>query len=132
MKMHEYKPFSGLGEGVEWCAVCWDGSRGEIKHEDDPIHLVLTDEPIHEWFGLSYAQYLTIPRTVLQSMPLEWQRRFTACLSEIDGLFDWMPEGEYRVRLYDRNGKYKHDALADYERGRRRLAAKPDTSEQKG
>lgn len=42
-----------------------------------------TNEPIHEWFELSYAQYLTIPRSVLQSMPQEWQDRFVKCLEEL-------------------------------------------------
>jgi len=32
-------------------------------------------EPLHNWFELTYAQYLTIPRSILQSMPVEWQRR---------------------------------------------------------
>jgi hypothetical protein len=32
-------------------------------------------ELIHNWFELTYAQYLTIPRSILQSMPVEWQRR---------------------------------------------------------
>lgn len=87
------------------------------EHEE----ITISDEPIHEWFGLSYAQYLTIPRTVLQSMPVDWQHRFVTCLSEIDAAFAWMPEGEYHVRLRGDNGHYQHDPLADYERGRRRL-----------
>jgi hypothetical protein len=28
-----------------------------------------TDEPIHLWFGLSYASFFVMPRTVMQSMP---------------------------------------------------------------
>lgn len=93
-------------------------------------------EPIHEWFGLSYAQYLTIPRTVLQSMPEDWQERFVKCLDELDESIHWMPEiGDYRVQLlttkkvFDKKqndfvekwDKIIKDPLADYERGRRKL-----------
>jgi len=85
--------------------------------------IIVDDGAIHEWFGLSYAQYLAIPRTVLQSMPLEWQKRFVGLLREIDVKFDWMPEGKsYFVQLRDdETGLFCHDNLADYGRGRRRL-----------
>lgn len=80
------------------------------------------DEPVHEWFGLTYAQYLTIPRSVLQSMPKEWQDRFVQCLDELDEKIDWRPhEGRYWVKLKDDKGRYVSDPLMDYERGRRRI-----------
>lgn len=80
------------------------------------------DEPIHEWFELSYAQYLTVPRSVLQSMPKEWQDRFVKCLVELDKKIDWRPrEGRYWVKLKDDKGINIHDSLMDYERGRRRV-----------
>jgi hypothetical protein len=63
---------------------------------------LLDFEPIHSWFELTYAQYLTIPRSILQSMPQEWQARFVKCLEELDETFDWRPtEGRYWVRLKD-------------------------------
>lgn len=43
-----------------------------------------TNGPIHGYFGLTYANYLVLQRSLLQSMPVEWQERFTACLNEID------------------------------------------------
>lgn len=77
---------------------------------------------IHNWFELSYAQYLTIPRSVLQSMPDEWQQRFVKCLEELDETIDWRPKsGRYWVKLKDDDGKYVHDDLMDYERGRRKI-----------
>jgi hypothetical protein len=89
------------------------------KHKPD---WVLDSDPIHEWFELSRAQYLTIPRSVLQSMPTEWQQRFTQCLEELDEAFDWRPEsGRYWVQLKNDKGHFVHDPLQDYERGRRRL-----------
>lgn len=80
-------------------------------------------EPIHQWFELSYAQYLTIPRSVLQSMPAAWQARFVACLEELDATIDWRPpRGRYWVQLKNNEGRYQVDPLMDYERGRRRIA----------
>ena len=98
------------------------------KTEDaEPVSpLIITDGPIHHWFELTYAQYLTIPRSVLQSMPDEWQDRFVRCLEELDATIDWRPpEGRYWVQLKDRKGRYIHDPLMDYERGRRRVESKP-------
>lgn len=69
------------------------------------------DEPergIHEWFGLTYANYLVLPRTLLQSMPAEWQQRMVACLDELDTAFDHVPQAQ----AYDVIAGEEH-ALAD-------------------
>lgn len=88
------------------------------------------EEAIHGWFELSYARYLTIPRTALQSMPAEWQRRFVTCLNELDDSIGWRPrEGQYFVSLRDRDGHFVADPLSDYERGRRRLPLRGPHSE---
>lgn len=84
----------------------------------------IPDGPIHDAFGLSYASYLVIPRTVLQSMPLDWQARFVALVNETHERFPgreppW-PAG-WRVHLKDERGRFMRDDLAHYERGRRRL-----------
>lgn len=77
---------------------------------------------IHNWFGLSYAQYLTIPRSVLQSMPDEWQERLVQCLQELDAAIDWRPPGgRYWVELRDARGRIAADPFKDYQRGRRRV-----------
>lgn len=102
---------------------------------------------IHDYFGLTYAQYLVIPRTVLQSMPDEWQTQFVELLGELGETYEW-PENlshSYRVTLHHPDlgifedakradneeeaddlyeqawGEPLRDPLADYERGRRRL-----------
>lgn len=81
----------------------------------------MSDE-IHEWFELTYAQYLTIPRSVLQSMPDEWQCKFVALLTELDDAIDWRPKtGKYWVQLRDGSGRIVSDPLRDYERGRRKV-----------
>ncbi len=91
-------------------------------------------ESVHNFFGLSYAQYLAIPRSVLQSMPEEWQDKFVECLLELSDTIDYGPtnlDDIYRVQLFRTNpgGEEDHeywleaidDPLADYERGRRRV-----------
>ncbi|MFD7734312.1 hypothetical protein ACFV6F_28535 [Kitasatospora phosalacinea] len=55
---------------------------------------VLDDQPVHTWFGLSYAAYLVVPRTLMQSMPPAWQQRMVACLRELDAAFDHLPRAE--------------------------------------
>jgi hypothetical protein len=74
-------------------------------------------EPINDWFELSYSQFLTVPRLVMQSMPLEWQEKMAALLQEMDDTFDWRPEGRYWVKLKDANGRYCEAPLNDYRRG---------------
>ena len=41
-------------------------------------------DPIHSWFELSYSSYLVIQRSILQSMPVEWQNKFVECLEELE------------------------------------------------
>lgn len=38
---------------------------------------------VHTWFSLSYSNYAVLPRTLLQSMPDEWQERFVALIDEL-------------------------------------------------
>lgn len=57
-----------------------------------------TDGPVHEWFGLSYSNYAVLPRTLMQSMPVEWQERMVACLEELHDAFEHLDQPEaYRV-----------------------------------
>ena len=78
------------------------------------------EEPIHSWFELTYANYLAIPRSVLQSMPQEWQKKFVLLMDELDETIDWRREGLV-IQRKDERGRYVHDDLVDYERGRRRI-----------
>jgi hypothetical protein len=47
----------------------------------------LDDEPIHEFFGLSYCTHLVLPRVLLQSMSAEWQRKLVNLIEEMDLAF---------------------------------------------
>ncbi len=53
------------------------------------------DGPVHEFFGLSYANYLVVPRTLMQSMPLDWQDAIVACLRALDEAFDHVEQASY-------------------------------------
>jgi hypothetical protein len=68
-----------------------------MSREDEVMELNET-EAVHGWFELSYSNYLVLPRSLLQSMPDEWQRRFVGCLRELDEAFEHLdqPEG-YQV-----------------------------------
>lgn len=77
---------------------------------------------IHDWFGLTYSSYLVLHRSLLQSMPDEWQERFVAMLEEFDEAFgdERGLVSSFHVRA-SVDGKFAHDPLADYSRGRRRI-----------
>lgn len=46
------------------------------------------DGPIHTFFGLSYSSYQVLPRTLMQSMPVDWQQRMVTCLNELRDAFE--------------------------------------------
>lgn len=82
-------------------------------------------EAIHAWFGLSYANYLCLPRSVLQSMPDEWQQRFVRLLEELQEEFGHLDWPNYRVcPIVLHTGRFKPDPIPHYNRGRTRLEPK--------
>ena len=87
-------------------------------------------EIVHAHFGLSYANYLVIPRSVLQSMPNWWQEQFVELLDQVPEIIDEViePEGGYDVHARDSEGRFIEDPLSNYERGRRRLKLKTKKS----
>lgn len=77
---------------------------------------------IHTWFSLTYANYLVLPRAVLQSMPDEWQHRFVECLQEMERAFYHLDWPTYMVTARDSsNGRFKRDPIPHYWRGRTRI-----------
>lgn len=48
---------------------------------------IVENDAIHGYFGLTYANYLVLHRTLMQSMPGDWQDRMVACLEELDSAF---------------------------------------------
>lgn len=83
-----------------------------------------TTEPVHEYFGLSYCNFLVVHRSIAQSMPTEWQRRFVDLMSEADrAVKDAGIEtaSSYTIRARDRDGKFIADPIPHYNRGRTQL-----------
>lgn len=81
--------------------------------------------PVSSFFSLSYANYLVLPRSVMQAMPLGWQRDMVKLLEEAGEQFGHLYEAnEYDVNLVlarpeptdDTNVSpiYRPDPLADY------------------
>ena len=86
--------------------------------------LETSNEPIHDYFELTYSSYLVLPRSVLQSMPIPWQRALVALLREAEDVcdrYDVPKVPTYQVRARDAQGRFVQDPLASYERGCRRL-----------
>jgi hypothetical protein len=101
-----------------------------VNGADDPIVSRAGNEPVHLFFGLSYSTYLVWQRSILQAMPLEWQRRFVVLLNELSnaaaGLED-LPSN-YQVNARE-NGRFVHDPYAQYRHVRVQLnlpEASPD------
>lgn len=62
-------------------------------------------EALWEWFGLSRACWLTLPRTLMHSMPDDWQGRMAALLAEYDAAFPHQPDLCTRVAVTDHGGQ---------------------------
>lgn len=84
------------------------------------------DGPIHSWFGLTYSNYLVLCRSMMQSMPVEWQQRAVELFDELDGAFPDLKrapsyivqaarESEYGARVLVPIGE---DPVPHYDRGR--------------
>jgi hypothetical protein len=98
---------------------------------DDSKAVPMTDEnmwdheAIHLWFGLTYANYLVMPRSILQSMPDEWQKKFVLLLNEARETFPDLDWPSYRCMAVDEStGRFIKDPIPHYNRGRTRLESK--------
>lgn len=81
---------------------------------------------IHHYFSLSYANYMVLRRSLLQSMSPAWQAKFVALLMELDDATDDLddPVCEYKVIPRGEDGKRIEDPFWDYDRGRRKVPLK--------
>ena len=76
------------------------------------------ESPIHIWFGLSYSNYLVMPRLLLEDMSLEWQTKFIDLLEDWEEEFsDLLMGRDYTVQLRDKYGRFRDDALSNYRHG---------------
>lgn len=83
-------------------------------------------EMIHGWFGLTYANYLVLNRSLLQSMPDSWQARFVGCLEELRDAYSHLDHPDtdraYNVTVRSASGRFRGDPIPHYNRGRTRVA----------
>jgi len=72
-------------------------------------------DPVHEWFGLTYANYLVIQRSVMCAMPYEWQQKMVALLDEMYETIDAdkIPSN-FRVNAVNEKGKFVKDPFCQY------------------
>jgi hypothetical protein len=75
-------------------------------------------DDVHTYFNLSYANYLVLPRTLLQSMPAEWQVEFVRLMRQYDAAFEHVPQ----AKAYDVTAEEGVDPVPYYNRGRTRIA----------
>lgn len=96
-------------------------SREPIYHCDLDPSEGFCGEDVHRWFELSYASYLTVPRSLLQEMPPSWQHALVRLLDEMDARYSApLDHGHYTVLTYDESGRFVSDPLRDYRHPDRR------------
>lgn len=86
-----------------------------MKYIHDPKVDALVEPPVHAMFGLSHCAYFVVPRLALQSMPLEWQRKFVALIEEAE--MTGIETPEYTILRRDEQGRYIDDPWANYRHG---------------
>lgn len=62
-------------------------------------------ELMEQWWSLSYASWLTLPRVFIQEMPKDWQDKFAELLKEYDAVFENQPNIGTRVQIIGESGK---------------------------
>lgn len=62
-------------------------------------------EAISQWFGLSHASWLTIPRVMLEAMPDWWKAQLAKLLEKYDETFVSQPDVGTRVQVTDLSGR---------------------------
>jgi len=103
------------------CEVC-DKHFADMEPDDVPIKKAteetlekfgLGSEDVKEsgydqlwnYFGSSYASWLTIPRILMHAMPDEWQEKMAKLLEEYQDTFPNQPDVGTRVHITDLKGK---------------------------
>lgn len=65
---------------------------------------ISTENKLWNWFGLSYASWLTLPRVLCHEMPKVWQNKLAKLLDQYYEAFPNQPEVGTRVQITE-NGK---------------------------
>lgn len=95
----------------QWFRDRWFGLMCVLR----PSRYMNCETPIHDWFGLSYASYLVIPRAVIEQMPTGWQKHFVWMLDLADKELLDIPYVRYRIQAVDEStGRIIRDPMAEY------------------
>lgn len=97
--------------------------KNKEKNTEGVAFIYKESEPVHLYFGLTYSSYQVLPRSILQSAPLWWQKRFVKLMEELDAMCEGLPNmpGTYAVQPRDDKGRFTKDPYCDYDRGRRKI-----------
>ena len=67
--------------------------------------LITESDKLQLWFNLSYASFLTVPRVLMEAMPIEWQDKMADLLYEYQDAFPNQPDISSRVQITTVSGK---------------------------
>lgn len=68
--------------------------------------------PVHDYFGLTYSNFMVLHRSIMQAMPIEWQQKIVALLEEADfavsadSKLSAMVEDNYKLTIRKPNGQF--------------------------
>lgn len=65
----------------------------------------MNNHRLQQYFELSYASWLTLPRVLMEAMPDEWQNQMAALLEQYSDAFPNQPELWTRVQVIDARGR---------------------------
>lgn len=95
-------------------------TEAEARERDEGLArgIKFCDDFIHNSFGLTYASYLVVPRSILQSMPGGWQQKLIALMNEMNSRLPYEDEMDESGRSYSvickRGGKRAEDRYQQY------------------
>lgn len=68
------------------------------------VNGVYKEDPVHIQFNLTYANWFTWPRVLMESMPYEWQQKFVELWKEFDETFpEWFGDLHFYVNAKKEN-----------------------------
>jgi hypothetical protein len=112
------------------------GDSMPVVPED--VHWRPGHERLWNWFGMSRASWLTMPRAFMQAMPGDWQWRMAQLCEEWDAAWNWpdgMGSASVNQRVYGRMSKWP-DYVLNYRHPDNAaiaaLRATPPTSDARG
>ena len=63
------------------------------------------EDALWEWFGLSRASWLTLPRALMHEMPDNWQAKMAALLRQFDAEYPFIDQPGYDTQVTLKRGR---------------------------